>query len=249
MPRTRRTISEKGYYHVVSRGMEGLNIFRKVIDFRMFLNMVFALAEEHGIGIIAYCLMEDHFHLLIRDTENQLSKFMSRLLVRYARYYNKKYSHTGRIFYDRFFSRSIDTMGYLLEVYRYILMNPVKAKVCRIDEYRWSSYRDYYMFDPETDIAIIRSMLPTPSLHELFLRTRDTHDPSYYETRPPAPDDHRLNSMIASIADVDSPKEIALMNTEERNDVIRRLRSKGLSIRQIARITGIGRGVIQKIAV
>jgi len=249
MPRTRRTFSENGYYHIVSRGAEGLKLFVRIIDYRTFLNMAFGLAEEHGVSIIAYCLMEDHVHLLIRDTDNQLSRFMCKLFNRYARFYNNKYEHKGRIYRDRFFSRCIDTMANLLDVYRYILKNPVEADICSIDEYRWSSFKDYYLVNPRTDNAIIRSMLPSSNLHELFLRTEDRHDPSYYELSPPAPDDDKITGMIIAIADVDSPPDIAMLSKEERNDVIRTLRSKGISIRQISRITGISRGVIQRIAI
>lgn len=249
MPRTGRSFSGNGFYHIVVRGADKLTIFRRASDYTAFLDTVFGMAEENGVSVIAYCLMSDHAHLLIRDNDRKLSGFMSRVLNRYAHHYNSRYNHTGRVFYDRFYSKCIDTSAYLLEVYRYILKNPEEDGVCRMDEYRWSSYWDYCLEEHRTDIGIIRSMLPIKSLHDVFLRTEDTHNPYYYENRTVVLNDQALERKIKYLTDVDDVAQIGAMSREERNEAIRKLRSYGMTINEISRVTGISRSIIQRAAV
>lgn len=93
--------------------------------------------------IYCYCLMTNHIHLLVKS--NLLSHYMHHIAFVYAMWFNAKYHRKGYLFQDRFRSEGIETENYLIQCFRYILQNPVKAGICRqVSDYRWSSYRLYY---------------------------------------------------------------------------------------------------------
>ena len=103
----------------------------------------FHVIEQCKIKIVAYCIMNNHAHILIEtDKINDLSKYMQRLNTIYAKYYNKKYSRVGYVFRDRYKSEGIYSEEHLYNCIKYIYDNPVKAGICkRPEEYLYSNYR------------------------------------------------------------------------------------------------------------
>ena len=141
--RVPRRVSCSGYYHVVVKGDGRQAIFEDDADRRTFLRLAERCFAEAGISVIAWCLMENHVHLVLRDDADGLSAAMHRLETAYARHYNDRSGRVGHLFRERFMSSPIESDAYLLEAVRYVHNNPEKAGVCRAEEYPWSSYRAY----------------------------------------------------------------------------------------------------------
>jgi putative transposase len=144
MSRKKRIHLPNRYYHVVCRGNRRDPLFRNNTDFQAFLYILYQLHEKHPFEIASYCLMTNHYHLQIRSNEISLSKLMSLINKRYANYYNTKYRLTGHVYEKRYFDKVIDDKEGMLEVSRYIHLNPVAARmVKRPENYPWSSFYLY----------------------------------------------------------------------------------------------------------
>ena len=132
-------------YHVFSRTNSGDAAFYEDRDRRKFLFYIEKYLDVFHFSVHAYCLMQNHFHLLIESKDNPgLSEFMRRLLTAYTVYFNKKYGRHGHLFQGRFKSLIIDKSNYFLEVSRYIHLNPVRENDEFLpEEYYWSSLRYY----------------------------------------------------------------------------------------------------------
>ena len=144
MPRLQRIKDEFSTYHVVQRGNEKRNIFRNDEDKLKFLEIISKAREKHNFLVYAYCLMDNHVHLLLNDNGNDISKLMKSINVSYVSYFNRIHERCGHLFQDRFRSELVKNDNYLLEVSRYIHNNPVKAKlVVKPSGFKWSSYNIY----------------------------------------------------------------------------------------------------------
>ena len=129
------------FYHVISRGISREDIFRSERDKEKFLEYLEKISERFSIIIHTYCLMSNHYHLLIETPEPNLSKSIQWLNVSYAINFNRKYKRSGHLFQGRFRAILIDADAYLKQLSRYIHLNPVKANlVSAAGQYRWSSY-------------------------------------------------------------------------------------------------------------
>jgi REP element-mobilizing transposase RayT len=129
------------YYHVISRGISRESIFRNNRDREKFLEYLETASERFSIIIHTYCLMRNHYHLLMETPQSNLSQSLQWLNVSYATYFNKKRKRSGHLFQGRFKAILIDADAYLKQLSRYIHLNPVKAKiVTSAGQYRWSSY-------------------------------------------------------------------------------------------------------------
>ena len=244
MPRQARALSESGYYHVINRGIGKQILFEDADDFQRFLDTLKRYIEEEHFELISYCLMENHFHLLVH-TETELDRIMKRICCSYAYYYNEKYGRTGHLFQDRFRSEAIKDDKQLLATVRYIHNNPQKAGICRREEYTWSSWREY----------VDKATMVTPDLvvdnvggKEAFLAFSEGADEGHYlddDRKDRISDVHGLE-IIRTVLNLKSGTQLQKMDKEERNAALRKLKEEGLSVRQIERLTGINRGVVFK---
>lgn len=129
-------------YHVTVRGNGRHDIFYDAKDKTIFLNLLADITETHNIHCYAYCLMDNHFHLLIETPDANLSRVMRDLNGEVTQAHNKRYDSTGHLFQGRYKAFLIEKELYLLAVARYIVLNPVRAKMVRHPRlWRWSSYR------------------------------------------------------------------------------------------------------------
>jgi len=132
------------FYHVLNRGNAGERLFLKTGEKEKFLEYIGKAVERFSIRVHAYCLMANHYHLLIETPRSNLSAAIQWLNVSYATYYNKKHQRLGHLFQGRFKALLVDADEYLKELSRYIHLNPVRAKlVAKPMEYKWSSYHCY----------------------------------------------------------------------------------------------------------
>lgn len=129
-------------YHVTSRGNERRPIFRDDVDRRMFLTFLGQTVKRFGWSLTAWVLMTNHFHLVIQTPEANLSRGMHWLNSTYVGWFNRRHERCGHLFQGRFHAILVEKETYLRELLRYVVLNPVRAKmVARPEDYRWSSYR------------------------------------------------------------------------------------------------------------
>lgn len=129
-------------YHITSRGNEKKVVFRDDQDSINFLNTLQHVNKRYHWICHAYCLMDNHYHLLIETPDGNLSLGMRQLNGVYTQLFNKRHQRTGHLFQGRYKSILIQKDSYLLEVCRYVVLNPVRAgMVARPEGWRWSSYR------------------------------------------------------------------------------------------------------------
>lgn len=141
MARPLRVEYPGAYYHVINRGNAGEDIFHSIRDREKFLEYLEKAVERFSIIIHTYCLMTNHYHLLIETAQANLSFAMQWLNVSYAAYYNKKRQRSGHLFQGRFKSVLVEADEYLKPLSRYIHLNPVKAGMVNSPgEFSWSSY-------------------------------------------------------------------------------------------------------------
>ncbi len=142
MPTPRRNFEDFHFYHIYNRGNHREAVYHDARDYEKFLWMLRDAAAEHSVTVAAYCLMPNHFHLLLRqDGRGSIQKCMTSLALGYVKYYNKHYGQVGHIFQGRYRDRYVRDNADLMNLSRYIHLNPVGIR--GIDEYEWSSYRAY----------------------------------------------------------------------------------------------------------
>lgn len=140
----KRLIVEQGWYHVMNRGHSRRHLFISDDFYLKFIQVMELAIDRYGIEIHAYCLMGNHYHLLIHDRKNCLGDAMRYINSHYARLFNQSRGREGALFSGRYKSLVIDSNRYLANVCRYIHLNPIAAGlVKKPDEYKWSSYSAY----------------------------------------------------------------------------------------------------------
>jgi REP element-mobilizing transposase RayT len=144
MARKRRIHVSGGLYHVMLRGNGGQDIFSDGEDRSRFYFLVQEGIERYGHRIHAFCLMDNHIHLAIQVADTPLSRIMQNLSFRYTRWINCRQRKTGHLFQGRYKALLVDADSYLLELVRYIHLNPVRAGlVSDAADYEWSGHRAY----------------------------------------------------------------------------------------------------------
>jgi putative transposase len=143
MPRIARAIASGFPHHVVQRGNNRDRVFFNREDRRRYLSLLKKYSEKWHSPVLAYCLMSNHVHLLIRPTcEISLYKMMQGLTLCYTQHINREYGRTGRLWESRYHSCIVDQEGYLWAAARYIEQNPVRSRIAeRAEEYPYSSAR------------------------------------------------------------------------------------------------------------
>ncbi len=143
MPRVPRKKSESGYYHVVPKGIAGQTVFGDDQDRMLYLKWLSEAKAETGFVLHSYCLMGNHVHLAIEDPSCRLSEAMKYVHERYGMYFSEKIGRHDGIFRRPFWSEPIEDDGRLLCTVRYIHANPAAAGICRASAWPWSSVGDY----------------------------------------------------------------------------------------------------------
>ena len=145
MPRVSRIYAEDGIFHILTRGNNGLYVFKDSEDFAFYKKILKDLKNEQPFQLYHWCLMGNHVHLIIEaNKKTELSKLMKRLNLLYFAYFKKRYGYAGHFWQDRFKSLLIEKENYLLACGLYIEKNPVKAKiVTNPKDYPHSSYNHY----------------------------------------------------------------------------------------------------------
>ncbi len=152
------------YYHVVMRGNNRQEIFKNEADVAEFFRVLHYSYSKHPFTLLAYCIMTNHYHLLIRTPEASLGKVMSHINRRYSEYYRKKYAYSGYLYGSRYFAKCTGDPISILAVSRYIHRNPIATTIPiveRIEDYPYSSYAYYARNCPSPYPFLHLELLPT----------------------------------------------------------------------------------------
>jgi REP element-mobilizing transposase RayT len=251
LPRRAQKKGESGIYHAMLRGINKQMIFEDEEDFDMFEQVLRDCKKISGYQLLAYCLMGNHLHLLLKEEKEDLDVIFKRIGSRYVYWYNNKYQRTGHLFQDRYRSEPIDTDSYFLAVLRYIHQNPVKAGLCQdAASYKWSSYSDYVRRSRITDTEFALSLFSEDSREAVFLFNKflkedekvvclDIDEGSRIT-------DKEAREIIWELCGAMNTAEFQSLTPARRDEILARLKEKGLSIRQIVRLTGISFGIVRK---
>lgn len=256
MPRQARGKSESGVYHIILRGINQQDIFYEDDDFQRFLETIADKKSEQEFLLHAYCLMNNHVHLLIQENTDNISRIMSRLGTSYAWWYNRKYNRSGYVFQGRFGSECVENDAYMLTVMRYIHNNPVKAAIsAQPEDYPWSSIHAYYegkeypagltetgfilkIFDDDINQALLGL--------QAYMKNDNNdkcidYDPKYRKS------DLEIKLEIEHILNGQSIWSLHQMDKGCRREIIKQIKEiDGASQRQIARVTGLNSNIIFK---
>lgn len=129
-------------YHITSRGDRREAIYETNSDRESFLEILADVCDVHNWDCHAYCLMDNHYHLLIETPDGNLSRGMRQLNGVYTQWFNRNHDRVGHVFQGRYKAIHVDKDAYLLELSRYVVLNPVRAGMVRsVRDWPWSSYR------------------------------------------------------------------------------------------------------------
>ena len=244
MPRRARAKSVSGYSHMIVRGNNKQILFEEEEDYKFFIKRMGEYSREEETRICAYCLMDNHAHILTCDQEGRAGKMMGRLTTSYAQYYNRKYERNGHVFQGRYLSEPVNDEAYLLTVFRYILNNPKKAGICPAEMYRWSSYKAYFREKTSPELGFVRDRLGTDAAYREFIGAENDDECLEYDQA--VNPDGKAIEVIRECLGIGSGTELQQWEKKERDAALRLLKEKGLSVRQIERLTGISKSLVQR---
>lgn len=165
----------------MSRGVRGELIFQEASDYHLFMILVKECQKKYGFKVHSYCLMSNHFHMLIETGQVKIGTIMERMLKSYSNNFNRKYSYNGHVFQGRYKGILIENPNYFLATGRYIHLNPVKAHmVQRPEDYEFSSYRYYLsgeaneILDQDKTLSFFQDSDPLE--YAQFVEARNKHD-------------------------------------------------------------------------
>nr|WP_058309267.1 transposase [Gracilibacillus massiliensis] len=258
MPRQARKKSKSGIYHVMLRGANKQEIFHDDEDNVRFLDILIKYKKQVECHIFAWCLMNNHVHLLLKEGNEELSITMKRIEVSYVHYYNRKYKTTGHLFQDRFRSENVETKRYFMTVLRYIHQNPVKAGlVSRIEEWAWSSCSGYYdkgsshkhLLDSDVVLNMFSGDKAIALGHFRKFNEQNNND-SCFENQAKKVrhlTDEEARDKIKRVLGSRNLAQVKSLPKAERDDLLRRVKEiEGLSQRQGSRILGVSVSLIHR---
>lgn len=247
MPREARRKSESGIYHIMLRGINRQQIFEDTEDYEKFLDILIDCKGICGYKIYAYCLMGNHIHLLMGEGEETLEQTFKRICGRFVYWYNVKYQRVGHLFQDRFKSEPVDTEEYFFTVLRYIHQNPIKAKLCKhAEDYVYSSYPEYLGKRIIVDTEYVLELCSIAEFVGLNKTAVETACMDIADTAVVRVTDEQARELIRKVSKCESVSDFQLLEQSKRDKCLTELKEKGLSIRQLNRLTGVSISVIRK---
>ena len=245
MARKARKLSESGFYHIMFRGINHQNIFEEDDDFAYMLEILKDLKLELNFEIQAYCFMSNHAHLLLKEEKRgDISNILKRLLIKYVMKFNRKYQRSGALIESRYKSKAVEIDEYFIPLIIYIHQNPMRAGIVKNPiNYLYSSYREYINGGNFVDVKLAFDLIGK----EKWIKVNEQLIEQNFEVegRLKLTEEEIRRKIKKNIQNVE-PQEIESMEKAERDQILNKLKSLGLSIREIERATGISRGIIAK---
>ena len=241
-----RETSSLDIYHVVYRGVNKQRIFEDADDYGKFLAVLRKYQPICGYKVIAYCLMSNHIHLLIKTDEMSLGRIFQHIGPSFVYWYNKRYARVGSLFQCRFKSRPVNSSPQLFTVIRYIHQNPVKAAICNHPaQYEYSSFKDYF-YNDLIDSSYVRAEVNPRFFYDFNCAENDDQCLDIDDERPRL-NDERAAKIMQRLSGCSNVTEFQVLDAEVRNDVLYDMWIAGISISQANRITGVSCGVIRRV--
>lgn len=249
MPKKARKKSSLCINHVILRGVNQQIIFEDEYDYQQFIDILRYYKDEEkcSFKLYAYCLMDNHVHLLIEHTTVSLDEIMKRIEIKFVKWYNKRYRRIGHLFQERYKSEPVEDIEYLKIVFRYIHQNPLHAGIEKVPgAYPWSSYHDYANQD-NSFIDIERIFDLFQNYEECMTYLHTLSDKMCMELQSfgiYGISDEDAMEIIQKKTDCKSPADFQRLGLLKRNQYLKELKDSGISVRQLSRLTGISRGAI-----
>ena len=245
------------------RGINHQNIFEEQEDYYQFLYTLDMMAQSYESDgtpsgknyiLYAYCLMSNHIHLLIREREDKIGMAIKRIASSYVYYYNRKYSRDGHLFRERFKSEPVNDMAYFVTLLRYIHQNPVKAgMVNNVHDYEFSSWHEYEDKNstqfPLCDTRIVLNRIPFNELNDLVNETLsdDVTCMDIEDASKVRPSDDQVMMLIKEKTGATNSCAFQQLPAEIKKSVLIELKNSRASLRQLERLTGIGKSMIYRL--
>ena len=228
------------------RGINHQNIFEDKEDQEKLLQTLEHYKAISEYKLFAYCLMSNHIHLLIKIEKENLDVIMKRIAGSYVYWFNWKYRRCGHLFQDRFKSEPVDDDSYFLTVLRYIHQNPVKAGLCKnVKDYRYSSYLEYLKESRLVDTAFCLGLIN----QEQFVEFNNEYEDRVcldFEENEFRLTDEEAKSIIQKVSKCKNATEFQELDLAKRDKYLKLCREKGISIRQLSRLTGVSFNIIRR---
>lgn len=248
MARHQRSKSSTNIYHVFIRGIDRQKIFRQPEDYYRFLDFLLQVKKQCRFTLYAYCLMENHIHLLIKDDDEELSTIFRKLGTRYALWFNKKYDRVGHLFQNRFGSEPVEDDNYFITALIYIYQNPVKGGLCKLPvDYKWSSRcrlgKGDGLIDEKSLLEIISISDITRHESEMEIKRKMIDEKS--SPRKRAHSDEEIFMMLKEKYGVKNSSEFHLLLRPEQQSAVDEMRERNIPLRRIVEITNLTRGQVE----
>ena len=245
MPRVARRKSATNIYHLMIRGINHQDIFADDEDYKKFTDILARYRAEIEYEIYAYCLLDNHVHLLMKEGNEPLSNTMKRIGISYVQWYNWQYDRKGHLFQDRYKSEVVEDDPYFLVVLRYIHQNPLKAGLSNnVGGYQWSSYREYIGKPELVNVDFVFKLFhkDPAEARAMFIRfNNELNNDKCLEITAPRKtiSDKEIRRLVKRKFNVD----LASLHSQQpgiQQEVLRYLKEMdGPSLRQLSRLTGL----------
>ncbi|ADU32125.1 transposase [Evansella cellulosilytica] len=252
MPRKPRKKSKTAIYHIMLRGINKQTIFEDDNDKHKFLETLAKYKVISCFELYGYCLMDNHVHLLMMETKEPISTIMKRISSSYVYWYNRKYHRCGHLFQERFKSESVESARYFITVLRYIHQNPLRAGLVEsVFDCKWTSIHEYLHKVHITDIDRALNLFSSDrsiAMEQFLSHTQKENTDQCFESNQKwRLSDDQVREILRTRG-VNSNSMLQQMDRESRYAVLAHLKKlEGVSIRQISRITGVSKSIIERI--
>lgn len=265
MPREARKVSTNGIQHLVVQGRHGLDLFHRDEDKKKYLSIVTRLCQERGVKLYAYCIMDNHLHMVMQEGRKESGSDISSLIrcahAEFSVYFRRKHPEEEglEIFRDRFRSQLLEGEQQLLQTVRFIHQEPVRNKIAlSMEEYPWSSYRLYKLRQFQRkdmgglDTMTITDMLCYSGGFEKYMAAKAMKEDTDFILREVSEtygiSDEEAISLFEKHMNGGKISDLKKYREQDKRDLIRLVRKEErISILQLCRITGVSRGVIQRL--
>lgn len=251
MPRYARKKSQSGIYHVIIRGINKQKIFYDAADRKYLIELLLRYKKTCNLRVYGYCFMDNHIHLLIRETDQTISNAIKRISGSYVFRFNKKYERCGHLFQERYRSEPVEDEAYFLTVLRYTHQNPLKAGIVTdLSKYKWSSYNEYIgapvIVDSDFALKIFSNNRKSALEHYKKFMNMKNNDYCLEHDNQDISDDIILAELQGM--NVSGIEELINCDIKKRNAIIKSLKEiDGVTVRQLSSLTGISKSTIGRI--
>lgn len=229
------------------RAVNQQQIFEDSEDYERFLQILMDCKAISGYKLFAYCLMGNHIHLLVQEDKEPIEQVMKRIGTRFVYWYNVKYQRVGHLFQDRFKSEPVEDDAYFAIVVRYIHQNPIKAGLSkRLSDYKFSSYNTFFNDSDLIDKDFVFGIIPKELFEQFHNETTNDKCLEIEEKPIIKVTDEQAQKIIVKVSKCKNATDFQTLNSVLKEKYIKIFHQSGISIRQISRLCGEKKGMVEK---